>query len=71
MGRSAQRVLAALTTDREQTETEIAVAAGLSLTDTQRGLDELTLSGAVSSRRSDGLTVWRMDDGVIAGGVTE
>lgn len=71
MGQSAERVLAVLDADIERTETQIAVAAGISLGETQRGLDELALCGAVADRFSDGLRVWRIADGVIAEGVAE
>lgn len=62
MGRAAERVLAALSPDLERTETEIALAAGISLGDTQRGLDELSLDGAIADRIADGLRVWRLSN---------
>jgi predicted Rossmann fold nucleotide-binding protein DprA/Smf involved in DNA uptake len=61
MGRSAERVLAALN-ETEQTETEIAITAGLSLGEVQAGLDELALDGAISDRVEDGLRIWRLKE---------
>jgi transcription initiation factor IIE alpha subunit len=58
MTRAAMKVLAALR-DAEQTETEIAIAAGVSLTDVRKGLDELAITGAVRSQMFEGLRYWR------------
>jgi hypothetical protein len=58
MTRNAVKVLAALR-DCEQTETETAISAGLSLTEVRSALDELALTGAVTDHEHDGLRYWR------------
>lgn len=60
MSRSAQQVLAAVR-EVQQTETEIALAAGISLGQVRAGLDELALDGVVVDRIEDGLRVWEIN----------
>lgn len=54
----AVRVQAALSDVVDQTETEIALASGMTLAEVRRGLDELSVLGAVDQDDNGGLSVW-------------
>lgn len=54
----AVRVQAALSDVVDQTETEIALASGMTLAEVRRGLDELSVLGAVNQDDNGGLSVW-------------
>lgn len=56
----AVRVQAALSDVIDQTETEIALASGMTLAEVRRGLDELSLLGAVDQEDEGGLSVWML-----------
>lgn len=58
MRREAIRVQAALSDVVDRTETEIALACGMTLAEVRRGLDELSLLGAVDQGEDGGLAVW-------------
>jgi hypothetical protein len=59
MSRAAIKVLAVLQ-DAEQTETEIAISSGLTLSETRRALDELLLTDSVQERKFDGLCFYSL-----------